>query len=324
MDQNKLIDKSEIYMVTNIITGQKYIGQGKCYYKRPDGRLSYLGSKTRFSCHVSYANRDIKGRGAQLLMESIKRYGEHNHCVKPIFICPTTQANYYEVKFIRQYKTQFPNGMNIMRGGKKCPLTEAIKKKMSERKQGMYSGEKNPMYGKKHSDEALEKMRQSQIGKVLPQSVKENMSKAHNARMQNGQLPPRRKHNDLPKYVYNVTSSNKEGYEIRHHPTLKSRQFVANSKSMQEKLQQSVEYLADIDNPNNKKVELELDEDKYKNLPRFVRLVKSEKFQGFEVKCHPKLSNKKWTSMKYTMDEKLNFAKQYLEECSETKRLSVV
>lgn len=61
----------------------------------------------------------------------------------------------------------------------------------------------------------------------------------------------------------------------------------------------------------------------YNNLPRYVRHIVTEKYQGFEVKDHPTLKHKKWTSMKITMEEKLKLTKEYLEKSSETKRLSV-
>jgi len=51
--------------------------------------------------------------------------------------------------------------------------------------------------------------------------------------------------------------------------------------------------------------------------------VSTEKFIGFEVKGHPTLQNKKWTNMKFSMEEKLKLAKDYLDEGSETRRLSV-
>lgn len=129
--------------------------------------------------HVSDSKREDDERGARYLIKSIRKHGVDSHKVKTIFICPTTQANYYEVKFIRQYNTQVPSGLNIMKGGKNAPLAEETKKKLSEAKKGRYTGEQNPMFGKHHSEETREKIRQTQIGKVLPQSQKENMSKAH-------------------------------------------------------------------------------------------------------------------------------------------------
>lgn len=76
----------------------------------------------------------------------------------------------------------------------------------------------------------------------------------------------------------------------------------------------------DENNPNNQKQEIQ--SKIYENLPRYIRQVRSEKYEGFEVKFHPTLVNKKWTSMKMSMDEKLKLAKEYLDKGSETKSLS--
>jgi len=317
---DKLIGKSEIYMITCCVTGKQYIGQTQCLSKSKSGIYIQRGSEKRWDTHLYYSKNDI-GKGCPYLIESIKTYGVHNHQIKPLFICLTEQADYYEVKYIRQYNTQVPNGLNLMKGGKKAPLAEETKQKLSQSKKGKYCGELNPMFGKSHSLTTLEKMRQSQLGKILPRAQKDKMSKAHTKNKEVGKLPPRRKHNELPKYIYHVKSYNKEGYEIRHHPKLQQKQFVAKSVSLEENLERAIKYLEDEDNPLHQKQQLSFQE--YSNLPRFIRHVRSEKYEGFEVKLHPTLPNKKWTSMKLTMDQKLQMAQNFLEESSETKSLSV-
>jgi group I intron endonuclease len=319
--ENPLIGKSEIYMVINKVTGKRYIGQTACFYKRSNGRYDKMGLEIRWKGHIHYAKKNVQGRGARCLMNNIQKYGVHNFIIKPIFICPTEQANYWEIKFIRQYDTQTPNGMNIMKGGKNSPLTEITKSKISEARKGKYGGENNPMWGKHHTEETILKIKNALIGKPLPDATKTNMSKAHAKNMEEGVLPPRRKHSDLPKYIYHVKSKNKEGYEIRNHPTLKQKQFTMKTITLEENLQRAINYLKDINNAENQKINIQFRN--YDNLPRFIRHVRCEKFEGFEIKFHPTLSNKKWTNMKLSMEQKLDLAKKYLEEGSETKRLSV-
>ena len=307
---NPLIGKSEIYMVINKVTGKRYIGQVACFYMRPNGRYDKTGLEIRWKGHVHYAKRNVQGRGARCLMNNIQKYGEHNFIIKPIFICPTEQANYWEIKYIRQYDTQTPNGMNIMKGGKNSPLAEITKVKISEARKGKYSGENNPMWGKHHTEEAISKIKDALIGKPLPYTTKINMSKSHTKNMEEGILPPRRKHNDLPKYIYHVKSKIKAGYEIRHHPTLKQKQFIMKTITLEENLQRAIDYLKDTANVENQKKNIEFQT--YDNFPRYIRHVRSEKFEGFEVKFHPSLVNKKWTNMKLSMEQKLDLAKQYL------------
>jgi group I intron endonuclease len=240
----KLLGKSEIYMITNNITGKKYIGQTKCYYNNKK-RFEYYGSEKRFKSHCVDAKNNIQGRGARCLINSIRKYGKGNHSIKPLFICDESKANYFETKFIRQYKTIVPNGMNIMKGGKACSLAEETKKKLSESKKGRYTGSDNPNYGKKTSEEAKQKMREKLTGVPLKESVKENMRKSHKNRKDKGILPPRRKHSDLPKYIYHVINKQYEGYEVRNHTSLKNRKFCSMKLTMEEKLEQAIKYITE-------------------------------------------------------------------------------
>ena len=52
-------------------------------------------------------------------------------------------------------------------------LSEEHKKKLSEARKDRYTGENNPMYGKKHSDETLRKMREAK--KNMSEETKEKM-----------------------------------------------------------------------------------------------------------------------------------------------------
>jgi hypothetical protein len=176
---------------------------------------------------------------------------------------------------------------------------------------GLHTGNGKPCYGKIMTDDTKEKIKQALTGVTLKESVKINMSKAHTVNMNKGKLPPRRLY-DLPKYIYHVKSENKEGYEIRNHPKLKQKQFVATTISLEDNLERAKKYLEDINNPDNQK-EIKTVV-KYDNLPRYIRQINSEKFEGFEIKFHPTLKNKKWTRMNLTMDEKLQLAKNYLKE----------
>jgi len=144
--ENPLIGKSEIYMVINKITGKRYIGQVACFYNNQN-RLKKAGIEFRWKNHCDYAKKNVQGRGSRCLMNNIQKYGAHNFMVKPIFICKTEMANYWEIKFIRQYNAQTPNGMNIMKGGKNSPLAEITKQKLSESKKGKYCGEKKSNVG---------------------------------------------------------------------------------------------------------------------------------------------------------------------------------
>lgn len=232
---NNLLGKSEIYMVISPC-GKRYIGQTKCFYNLKNKKVK-KGLEERWKSHVYYAKKNIQGRGARYLMNSIQKYGEADFKVKTIFICDENKADYYETKYIRQYNTLIPNGMNIMAGGKSCKLSEETKKKISVANKGKYEGSKNPNYGKKTSEETKQKIREKLVGKKLAESVKQNMRNAIR------KMPPRRVY-DLPEYIYHVINKQYEGYEIRHHPVLRNRKFVSMQLTMEEKLELAKIYLS--------------------------------------------------------------------------------
>lgn len=286
-----LQDKGEIYMITSP-NGKKYIGQTRCFYTS-NSRYIKAGSKKRFNDHIRCSKDD---NVSTLLGRCIRKYGSHNFKIKTLLICDKSKLNYFEVKYIRQYNTLMPNGLNMVKGG-------------------------GTIFGMEHSEETKQKIHETQLGKILPNSQKENMSKSHSENTKNGNLPPRRIH-DLPKYVYHVISKNKEGYEIRHHPILKQKQFTSKKITLNANLERAKQYIEDIDNINNKKVIKEIV--KYDDLPRYIRQVTSEKYEGFEINFHPTFKNKKWTNMTLSMKQKLELAKEYLNtivngEGSETR-----
>ncbi len=57
-------------------------------------------------------------------------------------------------------------------------MSKETKQKISDSKKGKYSGEKNPFYGKKHTIEVCEKLRNSHIGKKLPENQKRKISES--------------------------------------------------------------------------------------------------------------------------------------------------
>ena len=57
-------------------------------------------------------------------------------------------------------------------------LSEEHKKKLSEAKKGKYAGEKNPMYGKKHSEEVRNKISRAHKGKKMSAETRKRMSES--------------------------------------------------------------------------------------------------------------------------------------------------
>ena len=80
------------------------------------------------------------------------------------------EANEREKYYISLLDSTNPKiGYNITSGGYNCELADNTKKILSDKAKERYKNkENNPMYGKKHRIESIEKMRDKKIGKNNP------------------------------------------------------------------------------------------------------------------------------------------------------------
>jgi len=137
-----------IYKTTNLINGKIYVGQ---HYGR---RKNYLGSGT-------------------LLLKSIKKYGRENFSNEILEYCEKIEHLDDREKFwIKELDSTNPEiGYNISIGGTGIDAKIVSKiltgRKFSEthkenisKSHADVSGEKNPMYGKKHTEETILKIKQ--------------------------------------------------------------------------------------------------------------------------------------------------------------------
>ena len=134
-----------VYKRTNNINGKMYIGQ------------------TEQTLEGRWANG--KGyRGSVKFYAAIQKYGAENFSHEILKENLTKdEADYWERYYIEEFDT-VKNGYNLKTGGTHCIYSEASKQKMSKNHADV-SGEKNPMYGKKHSLETRMKMSQNRHDK---------------------------------------------------------------------------------------------------------------------------------------------------------------
>jgi group I intron endonuclease len=166
-----------IYLILNKVNGKCYVGQTR--QKNPI---------RRWSQH----RNDPRG----LLKKAITKHGLINFEFKILYEVSNEDLNDIEKSEIQKHNTIAPNGYNLQKGGE-CydvhPLTREKQKSMwglghplwkqkhtDETKQKISiatRGENNPMYGKKHSQEVIEKLRKNnhmngKTGSLAPISKK--------------------------------------------------------------------------------------------------------------------------------------------------------
>jgi len=162
-----------VYKATNKINGKSYIGQ------------TTQKLRVRRNCHKTQAfSNKIKDT---YFYRAIKKYGFNNFKWEIIEHCDSKEEmDEMEFHYIKQYNSFGDGGYNLTFGGeggmvgiKRAPFSKEARKKMSEAKQGKWSGEdnpkynkgylmvgeNNPMYGKKHTKETINKLRKASSGK---------------------------------------------------------------------------------------------------------------------------------------------------------------
>ncbi len=108
-----------IYIITNLIDGQQYVGQ------------TTTSVKERYLAHCSESRN-------RYISNSIKKHGKENFKIEELFVCfDKDSLNELETYFVEYYNTFFPNGYNLRSGGNqngKC--SDELKRKISESKTG--------------------------------------------------------------------------------------------------------------------------------------------------------------------------------------------
>jgi len=141
-----------IYKITSP-NGKVYIGQSKCIRKR----------------WRSYQNNINNTKKQRKLYNSFKKYGIDNHIFEIIAICKKEELNNLE-RYYQELYDCVDNGLNLL-------MTESdyekrkLSKETSEKKKRLMTGENNPMYGKKLSDEAKRKISEANKGRVFSDEI---------------------------------------------------------------------------------------------------------------------------------------------------------
>lgn len=180
MKQNKNMLTGTIYMHKNKINNKCYIGQ--TVKNPPEKRWQGKGS--------GYTNKNTK------FFRAIWKYGWDNfeHIILEENIKNLTEANEKEKYWIAYYNATDKNkGYNCTTGGNEgSTWSEEAKRAQSER----FKGENGSFYGKQHTQEYKENMRQQMINKwnnpKYKKQVCENMRKNH-ADVKGGKNPQAKK-----------------------------------------------------------------------------------------------------------------------------------
>jgi group I intron endonuclease len=130
---NDLIDKEdsykvtgEIYKITNKTNNKLYIGQTRSHYLNKE-KYRPFGFLKRFKSHLSAAKHSNKRSSCRYLNSAINKYGSENFICELITTCKIEELDDYEIKYIQELNTKYPNGYNLTNGGQKCGFIKGKK-----------------------------------------------------------------------------------------------------------------------------------------------------------------------------------------------------
>ena len=191
-----------IYMTTNLINGKKYIGRDS------KNNPNYIGS-------------------GHALLRAIKKYGKQNFKKEILEECKTFEEleerevywlNYYDAGRNEYFYNMHNHssggalGMNISEETKDKLRRLNLGKKLSletrEKMSNTRTGEKNHFFGKSHSDESREKIREARRNQVITisEETKKKISDAQKGK-------PRKKHTEESRKK--ISESVKKFFESR-------------------------------------------------------------------------------------------------------------
>ena len=130
------------------------------------GLIYILEDKTNEMKYVGQTTKTFNERmgghfyGSQYVDKAIKDHGIDNFSIITMQ-CSEEHLDWMEREWIVEMNSLFPNGYNLETGGNKNKhFSEESKRKNSASNRGKQAGEKNGMYGKHHSEETKQKIKE--------------------------------------------------------------------------------------------------------------------------------------------------------------------
>ena len=168
-DKDKVI--GEIYLITNTSQNKVYVGQTRSHRMNKD-KYRPFGSIGRFKDHISEAINNTKKNQCSYLNNAIRKYGSDKFQVELLEKCDVNDLDKREQYYIEKYKSLFPNGYNLTKGGQtfSCDndvVNNAIKNEPNKRGRD---------FGFKHTEETINKMKERLTDKNLLNAKKQTMS----------------------------------------------------------------------------------------------------------------------------------------------------
>jgi len=179
MNLKDISKQSGIYCIKNKVNDKKYIGKSINILRRGKSHLNEL-RLNKSEC--SY------------LQNAWNKYGEDNFEFYIVEFCDKEILSQREMYYIQEYNTKKPFGYNLTDGGdgnigykptettllklRKSHLGKHLSEKSKDILRNLNSGENNPFYNKKHSEESRKLISKKGLGRIVSNETLKKKSKS--------------------------------------------------------------------------------------------------------------------------------------------------
>lgn len=149
---------SGIYKIVNKINKKYYVGSSNNIVgKRFHNHKNQLNSNKHINTH---------------LQNAWNKYGEHNFDFIIVEKLKELDLLIVEQRYLDIAKLEKDKCYNISFVAGKIEMTDEIKRKISNSKKGITSGNKNPMFGKTHTEESINKIKLARSKQIFTEEQK--------------------------------------------------------------------------------------------------------------------------------------------------------
>jgi hypothetical protein len=239
--------RGEIYKITNLITNKMYVGQTRSHYLNK-GKYRPFGYIGRFKSHISESKYIDKHYACRYLNSAFNKYGVENFKCELIINCDIVDLDYYEIKYISELDTKYPNGYNLTSGGRNNGFENGKKIVLEEEIKPKQDMSLNPNLKRSEKTKQLISHRLKEY-KSNPEIRKDDMKRVQKIHSNNRFDKYKDIHidsNNIDKYIH-VINNNTLGYEYVRVTLNKMRTtFVGKYESIEEIKQRARKFILDI------------------------------------------------------------------------------
>jgi group I intron endonuclease len=132
----------------------------------------YIGQASDYKQRIRSHKFNLSQNKNTPFYNALRKYGWNNFSINIVEECDEEKLNQREIYWIEEKKSLYPNGYNLLEGGKQAKHTDVTKQKISDSRKGI-----------KFSKSHIENLKKSHIGYVMPDEQKKKISQSNKGKI---------------------------------------------------------------------------------------------------------------------------------------------